>query len=784
MTLLERLGLAPKPALRPRLAGLRFEGRPTESPRPALTRRHLAIRAALVAGLAGLALVAFPNVSVLDETSAIGDVWKGDDIVAPYDFSIRLPDAVVAARRDSVRRSEPLIMTLDTAAPDSAVARLDHLDARIDTAFAAFTAWREARAAGDDARASEDSLRYLRGVRALPLSASQWALLVAPGTEAADVRLSDRVLGDASRVGRALLLRGVADVPRDSLLAASVLVRDLSPAARTEEERDARAVVASDEAAGALRAALAAGGLEGDTLALAEAVASRAMQPSLRYDRAATSRRREATVRTVLPTAGRVLRSTTLIRRGDVVTPEKADQLRSLGLAQRDRSGVSWAQTVFGRAILILAALVPFLLFLRLLRPNIYGDTRTFGLVVLVLGSVLAGYAAAGIAGGETRFAVPVALAVVLLTIAFDSRVGSFATITLALLGGLVFGFDFEFLFATLIVGVLAVFSVRDVKSRSQLLASAGLVAVSYGVIVVGYALLRADPFTDRFAGEALAAAASALLLLLAAPLLWGIERAFGVTTDLTLLELSDTNRPLLKELSVRAPGTFNHALQVANLAEAAADAIGANALRARVGALYHDIGKMLKPEYFVENQRPGENPHEGLKPSMSALVIAAHVRDGVDLGRQNRLPTVVLDFVATHHGTSVMEYFFRKAEEQRGPEDAAVDPADYRYPGPRPFTNEQAIVMLADSVEAASRSLDRPTPRRLESLVETIVTSRIESGQLDTCALTFQDIARIKETFLAMLAGIYHFRVRYPGQAVETAEEPEPVAPAELREP
>ncbi|HEX9950539.1 MAG TPA: HDIG domain-containing protein, partial [Rubricoccaceae bacterium] len=495
-------------------------------------------------------------------------------------------------------------------------------------------------------------------------------------------------------------------------------------------------------------------------------------------------RRREATVRTVLPTAGRVLRSTTLIRRGDVVTPDKADQLRSLGLAQRDRSGVSWVQTVLGRALLVLAALVPFLLFLRLLRPNIYGDTRTFVLVVLVLGSVVAAYAAAGIAGGETRFAVPVALAVVLLTIAFDSRVGSFATITLALLGGLVFGFDFEFLFATLIVGVLAVFSVRDVKSRSQLLASAGLIAVAYGVIVVGYALLRAEPFTDRFAGEALAAAASALLLLLAAPLLWGIERAFGVTTDLTLLELSDTNRPLLKELSVRAPGTFNHALQVANLAEAAADAIGANALRARVGALYHDIGKMLKPEYFVENQRPGENPHESLKPSMSALVIAAHVRDGVDLGRQNRLPTVVLDFIATHHGTSVMEYFFRKAEEQRGPEDTPVDPADYRYPGPRPFTNEQAIVMLADSVEAASRSLDRPTPRRLESLVETIVTSRIESGQLDTCALTFQDVARIKETFLAMLAGIYHFRVRYPGQAVETAEEPEPVAPADLREP
>ncbi|HEX8298162.1 MAG TPA: HDIG domain-containing protein [Rubricoccaceae bacterium] len=782
MTLLERLGLAPKPALRPRLAGLRFEGRPTEPAQPALTRRQLAIRAALVTGIAGLALLAFPNVSVLDETSAIGDVWKGDDVVAPYDFSIRLPDAVVVARRDSVRRSEPLIMTIDVTAPDSAVATLDRIDARLDTAFVAYAGWQAARAASDPLQAAADSVRYRRAALELPLTPEQWSLLLAGVETGNATRLSDRLLGDASRVSRALLVRGVADVPRDSLLAASVLVRDLSPAARTEETRDARSVIAVDEVTAAARAALEEDGLRGDTLTLAEALTARALRPSLLYDGDATTRRREATVRAVLPTAGRVLRSTTIIRRGDVVTPEKADQLRSLDIAQRDRSGVSWVQTVLGRALLVLAALMPFLLFLRLLRPNIYGDTRKVVLVALVIGTVIAGYLAAGIAGGETRFAVPVALAVVLLTISFDSRVGSFATITLALVGGLVFGFDFEFLFATLIVGVLAVFSVRDVKSRSQLLASSGLIAVAYGIVVLGYALLRAEPFTDRFVGEALAAATSALLLLLAAPLLWGIERAFGVTTDLTLLELSDTNRPLLKELSVRAPGTFNHALQVANLAEAAADAIGANALRARVGALYHDIGKMLKPEYFVENQRPGENPHDALKPSMSALVIAAHVRDGLDLGRQNRLPTVVLDFIGTHHGTGVMEYFYRKAEEQRGPEDAPVDEADYRYPGPRPFTNEQAIVMLADSVEAASRSLDRPTPRRLESLVETIVAARIAAGQLDTCGLTFQDVARIKETFLAMLAGIYHFRVRYPGQAAEPADEP--VAQADLREP
>ena len=773
MPLFERLGLAPKPGRRQRLSGLRFEGRLPDAPRTALTQRQLIVRVALFVVLAGLALLAFPRVAVYDGSGQIGNVWKGSDVVAPFDFSIRLPDAEIATRRDSVRRFEPPIVAENTAASDSAIASIDRLDARFDSAFAAYARWASARmASGSDpirsARARADSARYLRLRAAMPVpfSAEEWAPLLRSATSGSGgATLADRLLGEAGRVSRELLARGVVDVPRDSLLAESVVVRNLDPGVRTEQERPTNEVVASDEVERAARGALAESGLSGDTLEVAVRVAAAAIRPSLVFQPEATVARREATLRTLSPSRGRVRQSTVVIRRGDVVTAEKYAQLRSLDLAQRDRSDVSLAQTVIGRTILVVAGLVPFLLFLYLLRPALFYDTRKIVLVALVLGMLLAGFLIAGLVGGEARYAVPVSLGVVLLTIVFDSRVGSFATITLALLGGLVFGYDFEFTLATLIVGILAVFSVRDVKSRSQLLTSAALVAGAYVAILLGYALLRADPFSVRFRVETVAAVANGLLLLLAAPLLWGMERAFGVTTDLTLLELSDTNRPLLKELSVRAPGTFNHALQVANLAEAAADAVGANALRARVGALYHDIGKMLKPEYFIENQRPGENPHEGLKPSMSALVIAAHVRDGLELGREHGLPAVVVDFIATHHGTGVMEYFFRKAEEQRGPESSPVDEADYRYPGPRPQTNEQAIVMLADSVEAASRSLDRPTPRRLEALVDAIFEARIDDHQLDDTAMTFQDVDRVKQTFLAMLSGIYHFRVRYPGQ-------------------
>ena len=252
---------------------------------------------------------------------------------------------------------------------------------------------------------------------------------------------------------------------------------------------------------------------------------------------------------------------------------------------------------------------------------------------------------------------------------------------------------------------------------------------------------------------------------MLAYPLLWVFERTFDITTDLTLLELSDTNRPILKKLSMRAPGTFNHVLQVANLAEAAAAAVGANALLTRVGALYHDIGKIVKPEYFVENQRPDSNPHDALKPRMSALIIASHVKEGLDLGRDENLPKEVLQFIPMHHGTTRIEYFYRRALDLTQSKDADVSESDFRYPGPVPNSKETGILMLADSVEAASRSLENPNHKRLESLIDGLVEARREDGQLDDTDLTFKDLKVIKETLLNALLGIYHVRVKYPGE-------------------
>ena len=258
---------------------------------------------------------------------------------------------------------------------------------------------------------------------------------------------------------------------------------------------------------------------------------------------------------------------------------------------------------------------------------------------------------------------------------------------------------------------------------------------------------------------------------LLAALIMTGllpfIERLFDVQTDISLLELGDAAHPLLQELARRAPGTYNHSINVASLAEAAAESIGANGLLVRVGAYFHDIGKMFKPGYFIENQGREANRHESLLPAMSTLVIIAHVKDGADLARQNRLPQRIIDFIEQHHGTTLVEYFYRQAAKQSetDPDKESVEEASYRYPGPRPQTREAGVLMLADAVESASRTLVDPTPARIESLVEDIAMKKLLDGQFDDCGITLLELGCIRDSLVKSLTAVYHARVKYPDQ-------------------
>ena len=283
--------------------------------------------------------------------------------------------------------------------------------------------------------------------------------------------------------------------------------------------------------------------------------------------------------------------------------------------------------------------------------------------------------------------------------------------------------------------------------------------------------IYRGPQFTMVLMGLVREASWAGFCILVSAAAMTGllpfVEKAFGVQTDLSLLELGDASHPLLRRLAQRAPGTYNHSINVASIAEAAADAIGANGLLVRVGAYFHDIGKMFKPEYFIENQSAGKNQHDSLQPAMSTLVIIAHVKDGADLARSHHLPESIIDFILQHHGTTLVEYFYREAAKrsEEDPNGDSVSDKDFRYPGPKPQTLEAAVMMLADTVESASRTLVDPTPARIQGLVDSIAQKKMADGQFDECGLTFRQLDRIRASLVKSLTAIYHARVKYPGQ-------------------
>jgi putative nucleotidyltransferase with HDIG domain len=338
--------------------------------------------------------------------------------------------------------------------------------------------------------------------------------------------------------------------------------------------------------------------------------------------------------------------------------------------------------------------------------------------------------------------------------------------LAIALLYGNQEGFDLATAMVALIVGTAAAYSVTKVRHRREFYRPMFFICLGYLFSIGFIGMMRLTPAATMIQDIGMGILSGVSAPILTSGILFIFEGLFKVTTDITLLELSDTNRPLLRELALQAPGTYHHSINVGYLAEAAAEGIGAHSLLTRVSSYYHDIGKLEKPEYFVENQRLGSrNPHDRLAPSMSSLILAAHIKDGVELAEQFNLPRSIIDVIQQHHGTSLMTYFYQKALDQSSDREAEEG---YRYPGPKPETKEAAIVMLADSVEAASRTLDEKTPSRLKGLVTRIIQDKFAAGELDNCELSLKDLHRIGESFIHVLGGTFHHRVEYPREENE----------------
>jgi putative nucleotidyltransferase with HDIG domain len=370
-------------------------------------------------------------------------------------------------------------------------------------------------------------------------------------------------------------------------------------------------------------------------------------------------------------------------------------------------------------------------------------------------------------ADGWQAHVVPLLLFAMTMAIAYDEDLALLLGAEVALVVVLGLGRGLPDYITLTAAAAAMVFWTGRIRSRSKLI----YVGMWAGVVTMftqaGVNLLHERPFDLQMVYEAARMGAWTLLAgFLMSGLLPFVERSFGVLTDLSLLEVGDVAHPLLQELVRRAPGTYNHSINVASLAEAAAESIGARGLLVRVGAYFHDIGKMLKPAYFVENQGQ-ENRHESLVPAMSTLIIIAHVKEGVELARQYNLPQPIIDLIAEHHGTTLVEYFYRRAAErsQSDPNDSGPDEQTYRYPGPKPSTRESAVMMLADAAESASRTLTEPTPARIASLVHELAQKRLNDGQFDECGLTLEELHTVEKSLVKSLTAVYHGRVKYPDQ-------------------
>ena len=472
--------------------------------------------------------------------------------------------------------------------------------------------------------------------------------------------------------------------------------------------------------------------------------------PNLVYDEEKSEAAQKDLLSNISWANGFVLNGQKIIDRGEIVDEQTYNILESLRKEWEKRSDSVQEKrlTLAGQILYVGIFLFCFMAYLELFRADYYERKGTltllFALIVFfpVLSSIMVEQNLSSI------YVVPFAMIPIIVRVFLDSRTAFMAHVTIILLCSITLRFPHEFILLQVVAGMVAIYSLRELSQRSQLLRTALVVFISYALLYFAFELIHEDDLTKLNTRMYIYFMINGILLLFAYPLLFLLEKIFGFTSDVTLVELSNINNSLLREMSEVAPGTFQHSLQMANLAAAAANKIGGKSQLVRTGALYHDIGKMVNPAFFTENQS-GVNPHKSLSYEQSAQVIISHITDGLKLAEKHNLPKVIKDFISTHHGRGLTKYFYISYKN--------------RYPGPNPFTKEQAVLMMADSVEAASRSLPEYTEESISTLVDKIIDTQVSEGYFKECPITFKDIATVKALFKEKLKTMYHTRISYP---------------------
>ena len=497
------------------------------------------------------------------------------------------------------------------------------------------------------------------------------------------------------------------------------------------------------------------------------------MIPNLVYDKETTERRQNASLDRVPRSKGIVLKDEMIVNANQRITEEDLQKLQSLAveISKENRTlGIKDSIiTYIGRLLIIGILISYFFTFLLIYRSHIFEKWQLLLVIAFIYVFIIVIANIFVYQLDFSEFLIPVTVAAMLLTILFDARIGFMGTTSIVLLVGIMIGNDLEFIVTGLFMSSIAMYTVRRIRTRSKFITAIFSLMGASIIAVLSHGLFMGHNVSTMGVDLTYLLVNSIFAPIITYGLIIILEVSFGITTDLSLIELLDFNHPLLKRLQQEANGTFNHSVVVGNLAEACADAINARSLLCRVGAYYHDLGKMERPEYYIENQFMGDNKHDSLTPAMSAKIIRKHVIDGLKLAKDYGLPRLVSDFIPMHHGTSRVEYFYRMALEAAKDTNEKVDDSAYRYPGPKPNTKETGILMICEAVEAAVRSIKEPDILKIDTMVDKVIKGRLNDGQLDECPLTLDDLRKIKGTvdgnsgMLPVLRGIYHIRIEYP---------------------
>lgn len=735
-----------------------------------IKNRNFRIRIGLVLGYLVLMVMILPRAFRLDYSYEIGKKWQSKTLKAPFDFAIYKSPQQLTLQKQLAASQVPDVYQIDSVGMQDSRREIRR---ELTEVFEALQTLELARQAGD----SISYRQQLQRLTSFQLSETNWQEIGRiSGSEETEqiVLLADRIAVD-------VYARGYLDQIRTD-----TTMRFISLGiARAEEAYVPVDGLITNQAALIQLVERQLLSLPPEVALIMRQLIIRHLQPNYLYNEGITRSAIAQRMGMVSPLQGKVKENEVIIENGQMVTETTAEIIESLILEQKNQFGSNnrWL-TYLGQFLIVTTLTLLLLVHMSVYRPRIYFDNRKLSLILFTYILAVSGMVVATkltevaerlqeLLGPNVNlsyiYLAPACLVPIFISSFFDNRLAFLANFVVALYGAVLVQQSLEYAYIQTIAGTVAVYSIRRMRKRETFFFSLGYIFLAYAAAYISYNLLSKNSFDLINYNTLLLFAINVLLTVIAYNLIYLLERLFGVTSDLTYLELLDTNHPLLLELARKAPGTFQHSLQVANISEATILEIGGNALLTHVGALYHDIGKMANAHYFIENMSEEDkehNPHSKISCEESAEIIIGHVKQGIEEAHRYHLPKEIIRFIETHHGTTRVEYFYRQYIREKQCNEPTGEEL-FRYPGPLPYSKETAVLMIADSIEAASRSMKHPTFEKLDALVDKIIDFKINDRQLENSSLTFKDLAIIRKSLKKQLHSIYHGRIEYPKENV-----------------